>query len=40
MRGSAIIQAGKPFGAINHVLANDSARGNGIFKENMLETAE
>lgn len=40
MSGSPIIQNGKLIGAVTHVLVNDSARGYGIFIENMLEAAE
>lgn len=37
MSGSPIIQNGKIIGAVTHVFVNDSARGYGIFIENMLE---
>lgn len=37
MSGSPIIQNGKIIGAITHVLVQDSAKGYGIFIENMLE---
>jgi len=37
MSGSPIIQNGKIIGAVTHVLVNNSARGYGIFIENMLE---
>ncbi len=37
MSGSPIIQNGKFIGAVTHVLVQDSARGYGIFIENMLE---
>lgn len=37
MSGSPIIQNGKIIGAVTHVLVQDSARGYGIFIENMLE---
>ena len=37
MSGSPIIQDGKIIGAVTHVLVQDSARGYGIFIENMLE---
>lgn len=36
MSGSPIIQNGKFIGAVTHVFVNDSARGYGIFAENML----
>ena len=35
--GSPIIQNGKFIGAVTHVLVQDSARGYGIFIENMLQ---
>lgn len=38
--GSSIIQNGKFVGAVTHVLVDDSTKGNGIFAENMLETAQ
>jgi len=37
MSGSPIIQDGKFIGAVTHVLVQDSAKGYGIFIENMLE---
>ena len=37
MSGSPIIQNGKIIGAVTHVLVNNSARGYGIFIENMLK---
>lgn len=37
MSGSPIIQNGKLIGAVTHVFVQDSARGYGIFIENMLE---
>ncbi len=37
MSGSPIIQDGKLIGAVTHVLLDDSARGYGIFIENMLD---
>lgn len=37
MSGSPIIQNGKFIGAVTHVLVQDSARGYGIFIENMLQ---
>ena len=37
MSGSPIIQNGKIVGAVTHVLVQDSAKGYGIFIENMLE---
>ena len=37
MSGAPIIQNGKFIGAVTHVLVQDSARGYGIFIENMLE---
>lgn len=37
MSGSPIIQNGKFIGAVTHVLVQDSAKGYGIFIENMLE---
>lgn len=37
MSGSPIIQNGKLVGAVTHVFVNDSAKGYGIFVENMLE---
>ena len=39
MSGSLIIQNGKLIGAVTHVLINDSAKGYGIFIENMLESS-
>ncbi len=39
MSGSPIIQNGKLIGAVTHVLIDDSAKGYGIYAENMLETA-
>lgn len=39
MSGSPIIQNGKLLGAVTHVLVNDSAKGYGIFIENMLDAA-
>ena len=39
MSGSPIIQNGKLVGAVTHVLVNDSAKGYGIFIENMLNAA-
>ncbi|MDE6686784.1 MAG: SpoIVB peptidase, partial [Lachnospiraceae bacterium] len=36
MSGSPIIQDGKLIGAVTHVLVRDSAKGYGIFIENML----
>ena len=39
MSGSPILQNGKLVGAVTHVLVNDSARGYGIFIENMLDAA-
>ena len=39
MSGSPIIQDGKLVGAVTHVLVNDSAKGYGIFIENMLDAA-
>ena len=38
--GSPIIQNGKLFGAITHVLVNDPTKGYAIFIENMLETED
>ena len=40
MSGSPIIQNGKLVGAVTHVFINDSARGYGIFIENMLNTIQ
>ena len=37
MSGSPIIQNGKLIGAVTHVFIQDSAKGYGIFIENMLE---
>lgn len=37
MSGSSIVQNGKIIGAVTHVLVRDSARGYGIFIEDMLE---
>ncbi len=37
MSGSPILQDGKLIGAVTHVLVQDSAKGYGIFIENMLE---
>ena len=37
MSGSPIIQNGKFIGAVTHVMVQDSAKGYGIFIENMLE---
>lgn len=37
MSGSPILQNGKIIGAVTHVFVNDSAKGYGIFIENMLE---
>ena len=37
--GSPIIKDRKPVGAVTHVLVNDPTRGNGIYIENMLNTA-
>ncbi|MDE6313918.1 MAG: SpoIVB peptidase [Lachnospiraceae bacterium] len=37
MSGSPIIQDGKLVGAVTHVFVNDSAKGYGIFIENMLK---
>lgn len=34
--GSPIVQNGKVVGAVTHVLVKDSAKGYGIFLENML----
>ena len=39
MSGSPIIQNGKLIGAVTHVLVNDSAKGYGIFIENMLDAS-
>ena len=39
MSGSPILQDGKLVGAVTHVLLSDSARGYGIFIENMLDAA-
>ncbi|MBE6910745.1 MAG: SpoIVB peptidase [Ruminococcaceae bacterium] len=39
MSGSPILQNGKLIGAVTHVLLSDSARGYGIFIENMLSAA-
>ena len=36
MSGSPILQNGKLIGAVTHVFVQDSARGYGIFIENML----
>lgn len=40
MSGSPIIQNGKIVGAVTHVFVQDSAKGFGIFLENMLEHVE
>ncbi|MBQ8612716.1 MAG: SpoIVB peptidase [Ruminiclostridium sp.] len=40
MSGSPIIQDGRIIGAVTHVLVNDSARGYGIFIENMCGVSE
>ena len=40
MSGSPIIQNGKIVGAVTHVFVQDSAKGFGIFLENMLEHTE
>jgi len=40
MSGSPILQNGKLIGAVTHVFINDSARGYGIFAENMLATSD
>ena len=40
MSGSPIIQNGKIVGAVTHVFVQDSAKGFGIFIENMLEHVE
>ena len=37
--GSPIIQDGKLFSAVTHVLVNDPTTGYGIFIENMLDAA-
>lgn len=37
MSGSPILQNGKLVGAVTHVFVQDSARGFGVFLENMLE---
>ena len=37
MSGSPIIQNGKLIGAVTHVFVQDSAKGYGIFIENMLD---
>ncbi|MFA6808171.1 MAG: SpoIVB peptidase S55 domain-containing protein, partial [Eubacteriales bacterium] len=37
MSGSPIIQNNRIIGAVTHVFVNDSARGYGVFIENMLE---
>ena len=37
MSGSPILQDGKLIGAVTHVFVQDSAKGYGIFIENMLE---
>lgn len=39
MSGSPILQDGKLIGAVTHVLVRDSAKGYGIFIENMLGQA-
>ncbi|MDR2655719.1 MAG: SpoIVB peptidase [Oscillospiraceae bacterium] len=39
MSGSPILQGGKLIGAVTHVFVNDSAKGYGIFAENMIRTA-
>ena len=36
---SPLVQDGKLFGAVPHVLVNDLTTGYGIFIENMLDTA-
>ena len=36
MSGSPILQEGKIIGAVTHVFVQDSAKGYGIFIENML----
>ncbi|MCI8416071.1 MAG: SpoIVB peptidase [Lachnospiraceae bacterium] len=40
MSGSPILQDGKLIGAVTHVFVQDSAKGFGIFIENMLEQVE
>lgn len=40
MSGSPIIQNGKLIGAVTHVFVQDSAKGYGIFIENMLSSSE
>ena len=40
MSGSPVIQNGKLFGAVTHVLIDDPTKGYAIFAENMLETAQ
>lgn len=40
MSGSPIIQNNKLVGAVTHVFVNDSARGYGIFAENMYQSAK
>ena len=40
MSGSPIIQNGKIIGAVTHVLVNNSAKGYGIFIENMLDVTK
>ena len=40
MSGSPILQNGKIIGAVTHVFVQDSAKGFGIFIENMLEHVE
>ena len=40
MSGSPIIQNGKIVGAVTHVFVQDSAKGFGIFLENMFEHVE
>jgi len=40
MSGSPIIQDGKIIGAVTHVFVNDSARGYGVFIQNMLNESQ
>ncbi|MCC8169748.1 MAG: SpoIVB peptidase [Oscillospiraceae bacterium] len=40
MSGAPIIQNGKLAGAITHVFVNNSAKGYGVFAENMIEASE
>ena len=40
MSGSPIIQNNKIIGAVTHVFVQDSAKGYGIFIENMLKNCE